>query len=203
MPIARLRYTARVLRFLAILVGVLCAAPAFALDYDRNDIADREISFGMGLTDVDVNTASAGACLADRSRTCYPNFSRPSVFVVRGMARRHTRFLYVGGGMELGLTFPVDTYPVHPWVGLTGVAGVETANTGWERLRGYIEVGALVAWANTQVTEVAKASVEVGVRYQIRDNVRPHMQLMASLRGMTNMSHIGVMGFAGVVWTFD
>lgn len=198
-----LRYTAHVKIRVASLLLCLLATPAWALDYDRNDVVDRELSVGFGRASVDANLAAPVACADRRAYTCIANESVPSVFVIRGMARRHARFLYVGGGLELGMTLPVDSFPVHPWIGLGGVVGAETANTAWTPLRGYAELGVLAAWANTQISEIANGTLEVGARYQVSDRGRPHLQLAAGIRGMTNLSFIGVMGFLGAVWTFD
>ena len=190
-------------RAFAILLLLLVTPTAFALDYDRNTVSEREISLAFGLAPVDVDTRAPSPCLADPAKTCEENVALPPVMLVRGTARRHTRNFYLGAEVELGATLPVATFGAHPWIAAGGAIGFETSDNGWDRLRGYGEIGILGVWANTRLAETLTFFSEIGFRYQASAAKRPHLLLHGGLRGMTNFSHFGVLGIIGVGWTFD
>ncbi len=191
------------LRWLAILGFVLCAAPAWARDYDRNDVAEREISIGYGLSPLDVDTRAPTFCTDNPALVCVANEQRAQLLAIRGTARHHIRRFYIAGELELGATLPIGNFPAHPWLGVGGAVGLETANSGWERWRGYGELGVLVAWGDTRLAEMLAFTAEAGVRYQVQSTERPHLLLHLGLRGLYNFAYVGVMSFAGVSWTFD
>jgi hypothetical protein len=192
------------LRWLAILGILFVAQPAWARDYDRNDVAERELSLGFGLAPVDVDPRNPQACAAPNAAiTCIENSSRPAVLLIRGTARHHIRHFYLAGELELGATMPVAEFPAHPWLAAGGAVGFETSGNAWDLLRGYGEIGILGVWANTTIAEILTFTAEAGVRYQIFSAARPHMLLHLGVRGMYNFSYFGVMSFAGVSWTFD
>lgn len=190
-------------RYLAIVIVLFVASPAQARDYDRNDLAERELSVGFGLSPMDVDTRSPVVCANDPSRNCLENVARAEIIVIRGTARRHIRDFYMAAEAELGASLPVAEFPVHPWLAVGGAVGFETADNGWDRLRGYAEIGALGIWANTRLAEQLAFTAEGGVRYVLSSTERPHVLLHLGLRGLYNFSYFGVMSFAGVSWTFD
>lgn len=191
-------------RWLAVLFILLVAQPAWARDYDRNDVVDRELSVGFGLSPVDVDPRNPVACPApNATKVCAENSSRPAVIALRGDARRHIRNFYMSAELELGATLPIAGFGPHPWLGAGGAIGLETSGNGWDRLRGYGELGVLGVWADTTIAEVLNFTAEAGVRYQLLSSERPHVLLHLGVRGMYNFSYFGVMSFAGVSWMFD
>ncbi len=190
-------------RWLAILTVLLAARSAFARDYDRNDVAEREISIGYGLSPMDVDARPPVFCTDVPTVVCAPNIQRATVLMVRGTARKHIRRFYLSVEVELGATLPVGDFPAHPWLGGGGAVGLETSDNGWDVLRGYAEIGVLAAWADTRLAETLAFTSEVGVRYQLLNAERPHLVLNLGLRVMYNFTYFGVMSFAGVGWTFD
>jgi hypothetical protein len=190
-------------RCIAIAALCLLASPAYARDYDRNLVAEREVSVGFGLSPMDLDTRVPQACAGSKTTTCAENIARANVITVRGSARRHQRNFYLGGELELGAVLPASGFGTHPWIGLGGTIGLETSNNAWDRLRGYGELGVLGAWADTRIAEILCFTSEVGVRYQVDTSARPHVLLHLGVRGLYNFSHVGVMSFAGMSWTFD
>ena len=190
-------------RCLILLAIFLFAQPALARDYDRNDVAERELSFGFGLSPVDVDTRPPVACVSDPLKTCEANVTRTEMVAIRGTARKHLRFFYLAGEVEVGATLPNGDFPAHPWLAGGGAVGLETSNNAWDRLRAYGELGILALWADTRLAESMAFTGEVGMRFQVKSTDRPHVLLHVGLRAMYNFSYLGIMSFAGVGWTFD
>lgn len=189
----------------------LVTAPAYALDYDRNDVLGREVAVGFGLSPADINPA-ASMCLDGKTNTprdkCpeaswRENEVLPIVLFVRGTARRQTRFFYVAGETQVGLTFPSAGFNAGPWLALGGAVGVETVDDAWQRLRGYGEFGTQLTYTNTRLADMLSFSVEGGMRYQLQSFERPHTLVHIGLRVLSNFRHIGYALQAGIGWTFD
>lgn len=187
------------------LIGLLLILPtsAFALDYDRNEVVSRELAFGGMMAPFDVDPRPPVRCTYDKRLICESYDSKPVGFFIRGTARRHRRNFYVGAEMQLGLTLPLDSFGPHPWIGGGGAIGVETADNGWARVRGYSELGVGIYFSNSSITDMLNFFAEVGARYQLRVFDRPHFLLHLGIRGMTSFSEIGLQIAAGVGWTFD
>ena len=190
-------------RWLPLIAVFFVAQPALARDYDRNDVAEREIAVGFGLSPVDIDTRAPIYCSDAPSKTCEANVQRANVLTVRGTARRHIRHFYMALEAELGATLPAGVLPAHPWLAGGGAVGLESANNAWDAWRGYAEIGVLAIWADTRLAEALAFTGEAGIRFQTSTADRPHTLLSLGLRGMYNFSYVGVMGFAGVGWTFD
>lgn len=192
--------------------GLLCAAaPAHGLDYDRNDVLSREVALGFGLSPADVDPVDP-TCLGNEANT--PRAACPAglwaehevlpiVLFVRGTARRQTRFFYVAGEAQVGVTFPSGGFSARPWLALGGAVGAETADDAWEKVRGYGELGTSLVYAHTRLADVLNFFVEGGLRYQVRSFERPHTLLHIGMRVLSNFSHVGYALQAGVGWTFD
>ncbi len=159
------------------LATVLWATPASARDYDRNDVSGREIGLMIARTSLQ---------------------GGPFAMLVRGVARRHTRFFYVAGEVMLGTTLEPTFY------GSGGVAvGIETAEDAYKVKRGYAEVGVTGQWSRSSVFELLNLHVEVGLRLQLQTTDRPHLYAYVGTRVMTSFSTYGVGLASGVGWTFD
>ena len=187
------------------LIILLLSLPysAFALDYDRNEVVSRELALGGMMAPFDIDPRPPVACPYDKRLVCESYNSKPVGFFIRGSARRHRRNFYVGAEAQLGLTLPLDSFGPHPWVGVGGAVGVETADNGWARVRGYSELGVGIYFANSSITDMLNFFFEVGGRYQLRVFDRPHFLLHLGIRGMTSFSELGLQVAAGVGWTFD
>ncbi len=190
-------------RWLVLVVVLLFAQPALARDYDRNFVTERELSLGFGLSPVDLDTRIPVACVGAKTQTCASNMVRAALLAARGTARHHQRYFYLGGELEAGLVLPASGLGPNPWFAVGGAIGLETSNNGWDRWRGYGELGVLVNWADTRIAEMLCFTSEIGVRYQLDTSQRPHTVLHLGARALYNFSYVGVMSFAGVSWTFD
>ncbi len=168
----RLRLIACVL-----LLASLYATSAMAKDYERNDVSSREL----------------GVLLA---RTSFA--SAPFATLVRGVARRHTRFFYVATEVMLGTTFKPAFYG-----SLGGAMGIESAEDAYQPVRGYLEVGVTGQWSQSSIFELLNIHLESGVRLQLKTTVRPHMYAHAGARLMTSFKTYGLGLTFGVGWTFD
>ena len=190
-------------RLLLLFALLLVSQVALARDYDRNDVAERELSIGYGLSPMDIDTRGPVFCSDAPAKTCEANVARTEVFVVRGVARRHLRNFYLAVEAEVGASLPNAGFPVHPWLSGGGMTGLETSGNAWDRWRGYGELGVLAIWADTRLAETLCFTGEAGIRYQVSTSERPHMLVHLGARVMYNFSYVGVMSFAGVGWTFD
>lgn len=163
----------------AAVLSVLCPSAATATDYERNDVNGRELGV------VVMRTPVAG---------------QPLSMLVSGTARRHTRFFYVGGNLSLGVSLQGQ-----PVTMLSGAVGLETADDGFVRVRGYGELGAGAFWANSDqpVLDLLMFHVETGVRWQMRSWARPHWQLVAGVRLFSNFRYLGFAVLTGMNFTFD
>lgn len=166
-----------------LLASLLLSTSAHALDYDRNDVVLRGVGLGFAL-----------APITPVCRTC----SGSPVSFVRGVAGRQTRFLYVDIEAQVGVVFNG-----HPWLGLGGAVGGETADNAFVRLRGYAEAGVAMIWMSNKLSDTLAFSGEVGLRYQVRSYSRPHTLLYIGARGLTNFNHLGGMVLGGLMWSFD
>lgn len=157
--------------------GLIGWTDVYALDYDRNDVRARE----LGVV----------AMIAPLARS-------PAGIAIRGTARRHSRFVYVGTEAQIG----VQGSP-GPWFAASVVVGGETADDAWRPLRGYGEIGTglVVAW--TRLSDLLAFHIEAGARYQVRTYGRPHMELGLGGRVLSNFNHIGVQLTTSVAWRFD
>lgn len=192
------------LRWLAPIVAILLVpVAALGSDYDRNVVAERALALGAGIAPVDVDPAPPTPCADDKNRNCVANISQPGVVFLRGSARRHIRRFYVGVEVELGATTPRATFGVHPWLAGGASIGLETADNGWDRLRGYGELAVLAIWANTRIGETLTFAAETGVKWQLASTSRPHLLLHLGVRGLYNFSHLGAVAVLGAAWTFD
>jgi len=189
-------------RWLLVFALLIAAHPAYARDYDRNDVAERELTIGFGLSPLDVDTRNIVYCTGKQT-ICEANVQRANLLTARGVARKHLRRFYLAGELEAGATLPAGNFPMHPWLAVGGMVGLETADNAWTTLRGFADLGVLVGWADTRLAESLTFTAEAGVRYQLQSTERPHMLLNLGVRGLYNFSHVGVMGFAGIGWTFD
>ncbi len=160
---------------LAALVGL--PSLAWAGDYDRNLVAGRELGLYVQ------RTAVSGG---------------PVSFLLRGTARRHVRYFYLGTELQLGATSRPGLY-------FSGglAAGLETADTAYRPVRGYVEMGVSGQWTHSTLFEAFVFHTETGVRVLLQSNVRPHMYFHIGLRASTNFSTYGVGVATGVGWTFD
>ncbi len=186
---------------LVLLAALAVPNLAQALDYDLNDLAGREIGIGGALAPTDVDLRAAVKCPA--GKTNCDNITQPFGTVLRGTARRHRGHLYMATEALLGLTWPTGSLPAHPWIGVGGALGFETAADGFARVRGYGELGADIVWTNTTVFDVLHVFTEFGLRLQVQQFGRPHTLLFLGARAMTNLDHIGLGMFGGVGFTFD
>ncbi|MCO4760233.1 MAG: hypothetical protein KC502_01935 [Myxococcales bacterium] len=167
----------RLAPLLIALVCMLAPQTGTAKDYDRNDVSAREIGLMIARTSLQ---------------------GGPFATLVRGAARRHTRFFYVGTEVMVGTTFEPTIY------GSFGVlAGVETAQDSYKKVRGYAEVGASAQWSRSTVFEVLNLHLETGVRLQLHTVSRPHMYTHVGLRVMSSFRTYGVGLVGGMGWTFD
>lgn len=158
---------------------------ALARDYDRNDVAVRGLSVVLGMAPVDKTTGC---------KSC----AQPLAGVLRGMAAQQRRHLYIGGELMLGLLTDA-----RPWVSGGALIGVETASSAQEKLRAYGEFIASLGYYDSRLGDILSFALEAGMRYQVRDYVRPHMLVSLGVRGGTNLGHGFAMVQAGVLWTFD
>lgn len=148
-----------------------------ALDYDRNDVLGREAGLIFVAGPEDASGLGVG---------------------VRGVARRHTRFLSLGLEVQAG----VSTAP-RPFLGVLALAGVESTSNGWETLRGYGEFGVGLRWASGEVRDLLQFHAEGGVRLLLQAFERPHTSVCAGIRIMSNFQALGWAALVGVAWTFD
>ena len=190
-------------RALATYLFLLLATPAFARDYDRNDLAERELSLGFGLSPMDMDTRIPQTCPNNPMVLCALNVARTEAVTVRASARRHMRFLYLGVEGQVGASLPTAVSSTQPWLAAGATIGLETSNNGWDRWRGYGELAVLAIWANTRLAETLNFAGEFGVRYHLDSSSRPHTLLHLGVRAMYNFDLVGVMSYAGVSWTFD
>jgi hypothetical protein len=192
-------------RAVAVVLGtmsaVLASQPAAALDYDRNDVREREISLmGMKST-ADVDARLPGKC-SPSSKTMCEFVKQPFALALRGAARRHTRHLYVGTEVLAGLTLPTDLEGAHPLLGIGAMAGAETAGDA-RRLRGYLELGTQLVWTATRVFDMFNVYGELGARYRVVTYQRPHLQLGLGARALSNFERSGLAVNVSVAWAFD
>lgn len=176
--------------------------PAWAGDYDRNDLSARELAGTAMVMPDDLDERAPGPCVGNTKLTC-PNQSLALGMAVRGSARRHRGNFYVGTEAWLGMHFPQAQFSAGPVIGVGGLAGAETAADGYRRLRGYGEVGIDVLYAGTRVSDVFKVFTEFGLRYQTQTFDRPHSYLHIGSRISTNFNHFGIGMAVGMGWTFD
>ncbi len=163
---------------LCALAFALCLSPrAEGLDYDRNDVLGRELGLFAGSLPID---------------------GRPLGLGVRGVARRHTRFLTLGTEVILGAT----SAP-RPLIGVTALLGAETSDNAWDRLRGYGEFGFGMMWANNELFDLLSFHLEGGMRILIQDASRPHLSLTLGVRLSTDFSGVGLAFLTGMAWAFD
>jgi len=153
------------------------------------------------LAPTDVDLRSAVKCPAGKTNCDY--VTQPFGTLLRGAARRHRGHLYTGTEILLGLTWPTGSLPAHPWLGVGGTLGFETAADGYARVRGYGELGADLVWTNTSVFDVLHVFTEFGLRMQVQQFGRPHTLLFLGARVMSNLQHVGMGLFGGVGFTFD
>jgi hypothetical protein len=158
-------------------VWVLGPAQASAGDYDRNDVLSRELSFGAMMLPV------------ERS---------PVALMARGAARRHDRRFYFGTEASLGLVLDI-----RPLLTVGTMIGLETAQDAWQPLRGYVEAGASLFWANTGPRELLNFHLEAGIRYLVTSYRRPHLSLHMGVRALTSLARFGGTVTCGATWTFD
>ncbi len=181
----------------------LCVAQsALAGDYDRNDVQAREVGLFVGILPADQDLRPQGPCISDKAQTC-KFVTLPLAATVRGTARRHVRNLYFGTEVIVGITAPAAPYNTGLVLGAGAKVGLETAEDGFKRLRGYGEFGVDILYAGTKVVDWLNFFVEGGMRYQVLTYERPHTHLYLAARGMSNFSHLGIGLTAGLGWTFD
>ncbi len=174
----RTRDQSRLAVALVTMAGALLLAPAAqGLDYDRNDVLGRELGFFAGSLPID---------------------GRPLGLAVRGVARRHTRFLTLGTEVLIGAT----SAP-RPLIGVMALLGAETSDNAWDRLRGYGEFGFGLMWANNELFDLLSFHVEGGTRILIQDAARPHLSLTLGMRLSTDFSGVGFAFLTGMSWAFD
>lgn len=191
---------------LVALALLLATVPARALDYDRNDVIGRELSLGFLLSPTDLRECPDGTRRFE-TKACKaavpPTPVQPAGLVLRGTARRHQRWFYVATELQAGLLFPVADHGARPWLEVAGAAGAETAHDGYEKLRGYGELGVALLYAHTRLSDTLAFFAEGGMRYQVRTYERPHWLLHIGVRAMHNFSQLGLLVHAGLGFTFD
>lgn len=192
--------TAR-LRWLATVLGCLLAGSAFGLDYETNDVSVRELAVGVQYASVDVDTRVKGNC-PGTTAVC-TNLSQPWGTFVRGAARRHRRYFYLGWELQVGTLFPTTASGARPWLFAGGMAGGETSASSFAPIRGYAEAGLGAAWANTRLGDSFQMFAEGGVRYRLLTRWRPHWTVSAGIRATSNFALTGVQGNIGLGWAFD
>ncbi|MBI5611154.1 MAG: hypothetical protein HY902_19935 [Deltaproteobacteria bacterium] len=185
----------------ALLAILLPPSTAYALDYDLNDLADRELGIGGALAPTDVDPRGPAKC--PTSSAICANVTQPFGTLLRGTARRHRGHLYMSTELLLGLTWPTGSLPAHPWFAVGGAIGAETAADGYARVRGYGEFGADIVWTNSSVFDILHVFTEVGLRLQVQQYGRPHTLLFLGARALSNLDRIGLGIFGGVGFTFD
>lgn len=184
-----------------LLACLMAASSALALDYETNDVSVRELALGGMYAPVDVDLRVKARCPG--STAVCANVSQPFGAFVRGAARRHRRYFYLGWELQAGVLTPTATSGSRPWIFAGGVAGGETAANSYAPLRGYAEAGLGGAWANTRLGDTMQIFVEGGVRYRIATLLRPHWTLHAGVRGISNFSLFGTQIHVGLGWAFD
>ncbi len=185
------------------IVALVRPNTAHALDYDLNDLADRELGIGGALAPTDIDPRAPTQCASNPKTVCAANLTQPFANLLRGSARRHRGHMYLGTELLLGLSWPTGALPAHPWLAVGGTLGAETAADGFARVRGYGEIGFDVAWTKTNVFDVLHVFSELGLRLQVQQYGRPHTVLFLGTRVMSNLSHMGLGLFGGVGFTFD
>ena len=192
--------------FCALLVcllwGVAGPRPVFALDYETNDLSTRELAIGGMVAAVDTDPAPRGKCGPTSGQTC-DNVVQPFGVFVRGAARRHRRYFYVGSELQVGILLPESGQTARPWLMWAGVVGGETTPSGYTRFRGYAETGIGMAFANTKIGDMLQVFAEGGIRYRLQTHTRPHLTAHAGLRVITNLELTGMQAQVGLGWAFD
>ena len=124
----------------------------------------------------------------------------PIAIGVRGSARRTIRHVYYGTNLWIG--YALDNRPV---LMFGGAIGLESADTSFQTLRGYGELGASTFWAatDTPMLDLLAFHTEAGLRWTIRDWSRPHWQLCLGLRVFANFRAIGLAAVTGINFNFD
>jgi hypothetical protein len=169
----------------ALACGLSAASVAQARDYDRNDVAVRGLGVVLGVAPVDKTTGC---------KSC----AQPVAGVLRGMAAQQRRHLYIGGEVMLGML-----EDARPWLSGGALIGLETASSAQEKLRAYAEFIASLGYYDARLADILSFAVEAGLRYQVRDYVRPHMLVTLGVRGGSNLNRGFAMVHAGLLWTFD
>ena len=170
---------------IAVCVGLGWAAPGWAGDYDRNDVAVRAVGLSVGIAPIERTTGC---------KSC----SLPVATMVHGVAAHQRRNLYLGGEAGVGVTDDA-----RPWLMAGALLGVETAASAQEKLRAYGEFLTSINYFHTRMSDTLAFSLEVGMRYQVRDYQRPHTLVALGVRVGNNLHHNFAMLHAGLVWTFD
>lgn len=154
-------------------------ATASALNYERNDTKAREVGLSLMRTPVE---------------------GLPITLAIRGSARRHIRHLYYGTSLWLGYAF--DNRPMGMF---SGSIGLESADTAFEGLRTYGELGIGLFWAASEnpLQDVMAFHAEGGMRWNLRDWDRPHVQLAIGVRAFANFGSFGLAAMTGLNFVFD
>jgi hypothetical protein len=197
------RITASLLVLLVCLVAeTVGSRPVLALDYETNDLSTRELAIGGMIATADTDPAVKTKCGPDGTQTC-ENIVQPFGIFVRGAARRHRRYFYLGSEVQVGVLLPQSGQTARPWLMWAGVFGGETSPSGYTRLRGYGEAGMGMAFANTKIGDTLQVFAEGGMRYRLQTHTRPHLIAHAGLRVTTNLGLTGMQAQVGLGWAFD
>lgn len=184
-----------------LVLASLAPAAALSLDYETNDVSVRELAVGVQYASVDADTRVKGNCPG--TTVVCPNLSQPWGTFVRGAARRHRRYFYLGWELQVGTLFPTTASGARPWLFAGGMAGGETSASSFAPIRGYAEAGLGAAWANTRLGDSFQMFAEGGVRYRLLTRWRPHWTVSAGIRATSNFALTGVQGNIGLGWAFD
>jgi hypothetical protein len=185
-----------------LLWGVAGPRPVFALDYETNDVSTRELALGGMVASADTDPAFRAKCGPTTKQIC-DNVVQPFGVFVRGTARRHRRYFYLGSELQVGILLPQSGQTARPWLMWAGVVGGETTPSGYTRLRGYGEAGMGMAFANTKLGDSLQVFAEGGMRYRMQTHTRPHLIAHAGLRVTTNLGLTGMQAQVGLGWAFD
>ena len=185
-----------------LIVALFAATPCHAGDYERNDVAGRELGAFVGILPADLDPRPQGPCPKNNTQTCR-FVTLPLAMAVRGAARRHVRGFYLGTEIVLGASLPAAPYGSSLVVGGGGMIGVESADDSFKRFRAYAEMGIELMSAGTKVGDWLHIFLEGGMRYQTQTFQRPHSYLFTAVRALNNFNHFGLGLTAGMGWTFD
>jgi len=164
-----------------LLFTLLLVAPdlAEARDFDRNDLI--ETSYGGALA-------------------VAPRASHSIGMLGRVAVRRHRRRLFLGGEGLLG----AGLTPLGLAVGVTGFVGLETSDNGWDRLRGYGQVGiGGVHYGSGSLINMPEVHAEVGARVMLQNYRAPHTMVEFGVRPVSDFYRWGVLVHLSLAFAFD